>query len=98
MAKSTVNEAPVVQSREETEAQAAALAERLGLPYANVASFRIDPELFRSMPVEWMLRYGFVPESRTERLLTIICADPTDVVKLDELELLVGLPLRLKVG
>jgi type II secretory ATPase GspE/PulE/Tfp pilus assembly ATPase PilB-like protein len=85
-------------SREESERQAAALAERLGLPYVDVASFRVDPELFRSMPVEWMLRYAFVPELRTERSLSIICADPTDVVRLDELEMLVGVPLTVKVG
>jgi type IV pilus assembly protein PilB len=87
-----------ISSREEEEANAAALAERLGLPYVNVSSLRIDPDLFRSMPVEWMLRYTFVPEKRTEKAMTIICADPTDVVKLDELELLTGLPLRIKVG
>src|ERR1700693_2420719 len=82
----------------ESEAQAIALAERLALPYVDVPSIRIDPELFRSIPVEWMLRFGFIPEKRTEKFLTIICSDPTDVVKLDELELLTGLPLRLKVG
>ncbi len=85
-------------SRAEEEAQAITLAERLGLPYVDLASFRVDADLFRSIPVEWMLRYNFVPESRTERVLTIICADPTDVVRLDELELLVGLSLRVKVG
>src|SRR5215475_10014699 len=85
-------------SREEEEAQALALAERLGLPFVDLASFRVDAELFRSIPVEWMLRYAFVPESKTDRALTIICADPADVVRLDELELLVGKPLRLKVG
>src|ERR1700693_3431442 len=82
----------------DSEAQAIALAERLGLPYVDVPSIRVDPELFRSIPVEWMLRFGFIPEKRTEKFLTIICSDPTDVVKLDELELLTGLPLRLKVG
>ncbi len=85
-------------SRAEEEAQAIALAERLGLPYVDVAAFRIDADLFRSVPVEWMLRYGFVPETRTEKALTIICADPTDVMRLDELQLLVGVPLRVKVG
>ncbi len=85
-------------SRAEEEAQAIALAERLGLPYVDLASFRVDADLFRSIPVEWMLRYNFVPESRTVRVLTVICADPTDVVRLDELELLVGLSLRVKVG
>jgi len=82
----------------DAEIQPAALAERLGLPYVDLSLFRVDADLFRSIPVEWMLRYGFVPESRTEKSMTIICADPTDVVKLDELELLVGVPLKLKVG
>src|SRR5678816_2427305 len=82
----------------EGEAQARALADRLGLAFVDLASFRVDADLFRSIPVEWMLRFVFVPERRTDKALTIICADPTDVVKLDELELLAGLPLKLKVG
>ena len=57
-------------SRAEEEAQAIALSERLGLPYVDVAAFRIDADLFRAMPVEWMLRYNFVPESRTDRAMT----------------------------
>ena len=71
---------------------------RLGLPYVDLNSFRVDAELFRSIPVDLMLKYSFVPESRTEKVMTIICADPADVVRLDELEMLVGVPLRLKVG
>jgi type IV pilus assembly protein PilB len=85
-------------SRAEEEAQALGLSERLGLPFVDLASFRIDADLFRSIPVEWMLRYNFVPESKTDKAMTIICADPSDVVRLDELELHVGLPLRVKVG
>ena len=103
MAKQVINGRSVADvvrfsSRAEEEAQAIALAERLGLPYVDIGAFRVDADLFRSVPVEWMLRYGFVPETRTEKALTIICADPTDVVRLDELQLLVGLGLRVKVG
>jgi type IV pilus assembly protein PilB len=98
MAKQYVNGEVRVSTREEDEAAALALAERLGLPYVDISAFRVDPDLFRSIPVEWMLRYTFVPEKRTEKSMTIICADPTDVVKLDELELLTGLPLKIKVG
>jgi len=94
----TAAEAVKFSSRAEEEAQALALAERLGLPFVDLGSFRVDADLFRSIPVEWMLRYAFVPESKTEKSMTIICADPADVVRLDELELLVGLPLKLKVG
>jgi len=86
------------QSRAEEEAQGIARAERLGLPYVDLNAFRVDAELFRSVPVDWMLKYAFVPESRTDKVMTIICADPADVVRLDELEMLVGVPLRLKVG
>lgn len=94
----TASPAVRLASREEEEAFAVALAERLALPFVDLTSFRVDPELFHSIPVEWMLRYTFVPEKRTEKALTVICADPTDVVKLDELELLTGLPLKIKVG
>ena len=85
-------------SPQEEEVKAIALAEKLGLSYVDLLSFRINPELFRSVPVEWMLRYEFVPEARTDRSMTIIAADPSDVVRFDELELLIGLPLKRKVG
>jgi type IV pilus assembly protein PilB len=103
MAKSVSNgksiaEAVRFSSRADEEAQALALSERLGLPFVDLPSFRVDADLFRSIPVEWMLRYSFVPESKTDRSMTIICADPADVVRLDELELLIGLPLKVKVG
>jgi len=88
----------VLSSAADAEAQAQAIAAKLGLTYVDLGSFRVDPDLFRSIPVEWMLRYSFIPEKRTERAMTIICADPADVLKLDELELLVGVPLKLKVG
>jgi len=103
MAKQVSNGKPIpdavrFSSRAEEEAQALGLSERLGLPFVDLPSFRIDADLFRSIPVEWMLRYNFVPESKTDKAMTIICADPADVVRLDELELLVGLPLKVKVG
>jgi type IV pilus assembly protein PilB len=98
MATNRLINGSVLAATVEGETHAEALAERLGLPFVDLASFRVDPELFRSIPVEWMLRFAFIPESRSEKSLVVICADPTDVVKLDELELLVGVPLKLKVG
>jgi type IV pilus assembly protein PilB len=94
------NGSPIIPTRspQEEEADAIALAEKLRMPYVDLTRFRVDPDLFRSIPVEWMLRYEFVPESRTESQFSIITADPTDVIKRDELELIVGLPLKLKIG
>ena len=40
------------------------LAERYGLEFIDMDTFRIDQELFRSIPADLMLRYGFVPYRR----------------------------------
>jgi len=80
------------------EIHARTLATRLGLEYVDLAQFAIDPELFRSIPVDLMFRYNFVPRRRTERGLSVVVADPTDVLMLDELELLLGTGVSVCVG
>ncbi len=80
------------------ETRARQLAERLGLPYVDLWTFRIDAETFRSIPLEWMLRFEFVPEHRENGTLSVVMADPSDVVKRDELEALLKERLKVKVG
>jgi len=80
------------------ETRARQLAERLGLPYVDLWTFRIDAELFRSVPLEWMLRFEFVPEKADNGSLAIVMADPADVVKRDELEGLLKKRLKVRVG
>ena len=79
-------------------AHARRLAERYRLEYVDMGQFRIDQELFRSIPADVMLRYGFVPHRREGESLVIVVSDPTDVPKLDELTLLLGSPVRVTVG
>ena len=58
----------LVVATPEVEAEASReLAERYGLEFVNVHQFRIDNELFRSVPFDLMLRYLFLPEERTGR-------------------------------
>ena len=45
-------------------AQARRLAERYRLEFIDMGQFYIDQELFRSIPADLMLRYGFVPQLR----------------------------------
>ena len=85
-------------SRNAEVARARQLAERYRLEYVEMAHFNIDPELFRSIPADLMLRYGFVPHRREAQTLVIVVSDPTDVPKLDELTLLLGSPLTVTVG
>jgi type IV pilus assembly protein PilB len=80
------------------QAEARHLAARYGLEYADLDHFRIDNELFRSIPADLMLRYGFVPYRRDGRALVIVVSDPSDLPMIDELELLLATPLRVLVG
>jgi type II secretory pathway component PulF len=80
------------------ELQAQKQAQRLGMEYVDLEHFEIDPELFRSIPVDLMFRYNFVPRHRTEKGLQIVVADPTDVLMFDELELLLSATIDVCVG
>ncbi|MCA9471940.1 MAG: GspE/PulE family protein [Nitrospirales bacterium] len=75
-----------------------ALAEQYGLSYDPLQEFRVDPEFFETIPVEWMHRYPFVPLSKDQGVLTIAIPNPQDVRVLDELELFLGCELRLVVS
>jgi type II secretory ATPase GspE/PulE/Tfp pilus assembly ATPase PilB-like protein len=80
------------------ESQARRLGDRIGIEYVDLANFEIDAELFRSIPVDLMFRYNFVPRNRTATGLQIVVADPTDVLMIDELELLLGTSIEVVVG
>ena len=80
------------------QAAALHLAERYGLDIADLGHFRIDHDLFRSIPADLMLRYGFVPYRRDGRTLVIVVSDPSDLPMIDELEVLLATPLRVMVG
>ena len=82
--------------REQQEAEA--IAERFGLDLVDMSHFRIDNDLFRSIPFDLMLRYDFIPERKLAGRLAIVMADPKDVTKLDELELLLDQPVEVRVG
>jgi type II secretory ATPase GspE/PulE/Tfp pilus assembly ATPase PilB-like protein len=79
-------------------AHARALAERYRLDFVDMATFRIDQELFRTIPADLMLRYGFVPMRREGRALLIVVSDPTDLPMIDELSVQLATPLKVSVG
>ena len=82
----------------EEESRSRNLAERYQLEYVEMDQFYIDQELFRSIPADVMLRYGFVPCRRDGDSLVVVVGDPTDVQKLDELSLLLGTSITVAVG
>ena len=78
--------------------RAKGLAARYRLEYVDMEHFYIDQELFRSIPADTMLRYGFVPHRREGGTLVIVVSDPTDLPMIDELAGLLDTPITVMVG
>jgi len=80
------------------EDKARALAAASGLEFVDVASFAPDPEILKSVPVELMFRYTFLPYRRDGCRLVLVMADPSDIRVVDELSLILQMPIQPAVG
>jgi type IV pilus assembly protein PilB len=99
MATTSNNPAPTTAADEAAEReQARRLAERYRCPFIDLREQRIDPELFRSIPAELMFRYSFVPLEARDSVLVVAMADPSQLHLTDELSLLLGKRLQIKVA
>src|ERR1700678_725667 len=96
----TLNNNPITGNapNEAEREQARRLAGRYRCPFVDLREQRIDPELFRSIPAELMFRYKFVPLESHETTLTVAIADPSQLQLTDELSLLLGKRLQIKVA
>jgi type IV pilus assembly protein PilB len=77
---------------------ASKLAQRYRCSFVDLREQRIDPELFRTIPADLMFRYNFVPLEVHNNLLSIAVAEPSQVLLSDELPLLLGKKLVIKVA
>jgi type II secretory ATPase GspE/PulE/Tfp pilus assembly ATPase PilB-like protein len=78
--------------------QAQAVAARYRCDYVDLREGSIDHDLFRSIPVDLMFRYNFVPLRAQNGTLDIALADPRNLNMIDELALLLNKKLRVKVA
>src|SRR5215831_4592811 len=74
------------------------LAERYRLEFVDMDEFRINQELFRAIPADLMLRYGFVPCRKDGNALVIVVSDPTDLPMIDEVSVVLKMPIKVTVG
>ena len=74
------------------------LAARYDVEFLDPDDFQLDGELFDTIPAKLMYRYNFVPLKREGEVLTVVMADPSDVMLQDELELALGATIRVVVG
>src|SRR5947209_16834400 len=82
---------------EEVE-QAQLLARRYRCEFINLHTAKIDHELFRTVPVDLMFRYHFVPLQAQNGTLEIAISDPRQIVLIDELSVLLAKKLKTKVA
>ena len=80
------------------EQLAMALAEQFNLTYRDLTDFRMNEEILNALPPEAIYRFRFVPLEMTPEALVIAVSDPSDVIKLDELELLIDRPLQIQIA
>ena len=89
--------APLADEQQEREF-ARKLAERYRFAFIDLREQRIDAELFRTIPADLMFRYNFVPLELQNNVLAIAAADPGQVQMSDELPLLLGKKLLIRVA
>src|SRR5205809_1551253 len=78
--------------------QARAIAARYRHEFVDLRDAGIDHDLFRSIPVDLMFRYNFVPLHAQNGTLDIALSDPRNLNLIDELTLLLNKKLRVKVA
>jgi type IV pilus assembly protein PilB len=91
MAEST----PDLQAEMELARQ---LAARYQFDFVDLRDARPDAELLRTLPLELMVRYQFLPLGTHDHQLEIAIGDPTDLARLDELEMKLDRRLIVRVA
>jgi type II secretory ATPase GspE/PulE/Tfp pilus assembly ATPase PilB-like protein len=97
MAEATVIPMPIPVGGDE-RAQAEALARRYRAEFVDLKNFKIQHELLRTVPVELMFRYNFVPIEQQADALVIAVSDPSRLMVLDEIRGLLGQRIHIRVA
>src|SRR5437773_6107164 len=75
------------------------VARRYRCEFIDLSGFELHHELFKKIPVELMFRYNFVPlEETVDGKLAIAIADPSQLMMIDEISLLLKQRIVTKVS
>jgi len=86
-----------VQNQELEKAQD--IARRYRCQFVDLHNFQLHHDLFKKIPVHLMFRYNFVPlEETADGRLAIAIADPSQLMMIDEISLLLGKRILTKVS
>ncbi len=87
-----------VNGADGTEQRARDLAARYRCEFVDLRDYHLDAELFKTVPVDLMFRYNFVPLEQNETTLAIAIADPSKLMMIDEIGLLLNRRIKTKVA
>src|SRR2546428_7492609 len=89
----------VSENHAEEEVRARDVARRYRCEYVDLRNFQLHHDLFKKIPVDLMFRYNFVPlEETRDGRLAIAIADPSQLMMIDEISLLLGKRIVTKVA
>jgi type IV pilus assembly protein PilB len=89
--------APVAPANELEKAQD--VARRYRCEFVDLHNFQLHHDLFKKIPVDLMFRYNFIPlEETPDGRLAIAIADPSQLMMIDEISLLLGKRIVTKVS
>jgi type IV pilus assembly protein PilB len=89
---------PPAPASQEERVHAEALARRYHAEFVDLKNFKIQHDLLRTVPVELMFRYNFVPIEQTPTSLIIAVSDPSRLMVLDEIAGLLGRHIQARVA
>jgi type IV pilus assembly protein PilB len=94
----TMNRVPLGPETSVEVDQAKSMAARYHCEFVDLRVASIDHDLFRSIPVDLMFRYNFVPMHAENGTLEIALSDPRNLTLIDELTILLNKQLKVKVA
>ena len=95
------NGAPIIPqaARVDDLERAKDVARRYRCEFVDLHNFQLHHDLFKKIPVDLMFRYNFVPlDESADGRLAIAIADPSQLMMIDEISLLLGKRILTKVS
>jgi type IV pilus assembly protein PilB len=93
-----ITAAAIAATALDEEQRARDLAQRYHCEYIDLRNYKLDSALLRKVPVEYMFRYNFVPLEEAEGRLHIAIADPSQLMMVDEIGLMLAKRIKTKVA
>src|SRR6201994_3191326 len=95
----TMEPSPLLPGQPESaEQKAREMAARYRCEFIDLRDYHLDAELFKTVPVDLMFRYNFVPLEQNDSTLAIAIADPSKLMMIDEISLLLNRRIKTRVA